>query len=68
MKQTAVLALSALVLAVSATVWIDVPAQRLTDSRLASLDQVIDIDLSSATLMLVLSEPITWSDRKCTQP
>ena len=45
MKQTAVLALSALVLAVSATVWIDVPAQRLTDSRLASLDQVIDVSV-----------------------
>ncbi len=59
MKQTAVFALSALVLAASTAVRIDVPAQRLTDSRPASLDQVVDIDLSNATLMLVLSELAT---------
>jgi hypothetical protein len=55
-RSTFVLRLAALVLAMSGITGASGSGQRLADSKPASLNQVIDIHLTNATLMLALSE------------
>jgi hypothetical protein len=56
MKQSVAAAFAALAIVASAGARVGVPAQRWADSKPASLNQLIDIQLNNATLMLALSE------------